>query len=102
MSSKTALNNSKLLTPSSSTSQSAASSQMHTPKTPTTASSCKTTDTAQNASPGVFETNSTLHKFPIDPELETGLFDDHHQVSVNELQNSTSGVNTSSNKFVGM
>nr|XP_013114753.1 unnamed protein product [Stomoxys calcitrans] len=87
--SKTSLNNSKTLAPSS---------QAHLPKTPT--NTVTAAGTAGTPSPSaVFEANSTLHKFHVDPDLATGLFDDQH--FANELENS-SGVNKSSNKFVGL
>ncbi|XP_013115027.2 probable serine/threonine-protein kinase DDB_G0278665 isoform X6 [Stomoxys calcitrans] len=87
--SKTSLNNSKTLAPSS---------QAHLPKTPTNTVTAAGTAGAPSPS-AVFEANSTLHKFHVDPDLATGLFDDQH--FANELENS-SGVNKSSNKFVGL
>ncbi|XP_075145205.1 transforming acidic coiled-coil protein isoform X6 [Haematobia irritans] len=87
--SKSSLNNSKSLTPSS--------SQAHILKTPT--NNLQAAGTAATT-PAVFEANSTLHKFHVDPELATGLFDDHHSAA-NDSENSAA-VNKSSNKFVGL
>uniref|UniRef100_T1PLG7 Transforming acidic coiled-coil-containing protein (TACC) n=1 Tax=Musca domestica TaxID=7370 RepID=T1PLG7_MUSDO len=91
LSSKNSLNNSKT-----------------TPKTPTNNGAPQQTTAAGPAatSPAVFEANSTLHKFHVDPDLATGLFDDHQhqqQTAAMESQN-TSGAaaNKSSNKFVGL
>ncbi|XP_037817529.1 serine-rich adhesin for platelets-like isoform X2 [Lucilia sericata] len=92
LSSKAALNNSKLLNSSSS----ASNIQINSNKTPTMAAGTASTNT-------VFENNSSIHKFHIDPELETGIFDDHqqHQQAARDQLNN-SGVNKSSNKFVGL
>lgn len=94
LASKTSLNNSKLSTPSTSLT----SSQLQTPKTPT--QNIAAAGTAAVSPAAVFEANSTLHKFHVDPELATGLFEDPLQHSANDLEN-TLGVKKSSNKFVG-
>uniref|UniRef100_A0A1I8MLZ0 Transforming acidic coiled-coil-containing protein C-terminal domain-containing protein n=1 Tax=Musca domestica TaxID=7370 RepID=A0A1I8MLZ0_MUSDO len=89
LSSKNSLNNSKT-----------------TPKTPTNNGAPQQTTAAGPAatSPAVFEANSTLHKFHVDPDLATGLFDDHQQQTAAMESQNTSGVaaNKSSNKFVGL
>ncbi|KAI8120729.1 P30 adhesin [Lucilia cuprina] len=94
LSSKAALNNSKLL--NSSSSSSVSNIQINSNKTPTMAAGTASTNT-------VFENNSSIHKFHIDPELETGIiFDDHQQQQAGKDQLNNSGVNKSSNKFVGL
>ncbi|XP_023302752.2 serine/arginine repetitive matrix protein 2 isoform X5 [Lucilia cuprina] len=94
LSSKAALNNSKLL--NSSSSSSVSNIQINSNKTPTMAAGTASTNT-------VFENNSSIHKFHIDPELETGIiFDDHQQQQASKDQLNNSGVNKSSNKFVGL
>ncbi|XP_073822406.1 transforming acidic coiled-coil protein isoform X27 [Musca autumnalis] len=88
LSSKSSLNNSKSI-----------------PKTPTNNNGVQQTAAGTAvASPAVFEANSTIHKFHVDPELATGLFDDHQhqQTTAAELQNTSGVTNTSSNKFVGL
>ncbi|KAM7362394.1 transforming acidic coiled-coil protein isoform 2-T2 [Cochliomyia hominivorax] len=93
---KAALNNSKLLTPSST------SSNVHqnSGKTPTI------TTAAGSAETMVFENNSSIHKFHIDPD-----FDEHQQQHVDLEQQHQHGakdhlknsdVHKSSNKFVGL
>lgn len=87
------MNNSKILTPSSSS-----ASNVSFTKTPSTTA-------AGSANTTVFENNSSIHKFHIDPELENAIFDNHDQqqqqqdASKDHLNNS--GVNKSCNKFVG-
>ncbi|XP_065365180.1 serine-rich adhesin for platelets isoform X2 [Calliphora vicina] len=88
LSSKAALNNSKLLNSSTGSNIQVNNNN----KTPLTAAGSAT----------VFENNSSIHKFHIDPELETGIFSDQHHAALDLLHSKNTGVNRSSNKFVGL
>lgn len=99
MSGKAVINNSKLPTPS------ATNSSNSDIKTASNTSKISTATAGSAAT--VFENNSSLNKFPIDPELETALYgglyqeQNQHQNIINKDLLNNGGLNKPSNKFLG-
>ena len=99
MSGKAVLNNSKLSTPSATNSSNS--------DIKTASNTSKISTAAAGSAATVFENNSSLNTFSIDPELEKGLYDglyqeqNQHQNVINKDLLNNAGLNRPSNKFVG-